>query len=206
MITRTEFYECCQKKANNIGTRQVPRPTSYGKWDGATMSIKAGNFPFQACTAQNWLWMGKYGTYLELNASQGAPKHCQTFDSFIQFWTRAHLRSPRGSLKGASKEPRNLLTTILTEIWFHCWKEILVEIWWLTNLEAPLRLPRGDLKCALVQNWVNESKVWQCLGASWDAFNSRYVPYFPIRSQFWAVQARKEKLPAFKDKWVGEPV
>ena len=29
--------------------------------------------------------MGKYGTYLEFNASQGAPKHCQTFDSFTQF-------------------------------------------------------------------------------------------------------------------------
>ena len=69
----------CQKQ------REIPRPTSYGKWDGATMSIKAGNFPFQACTAQNWLWMGKYCTYLELNASQGAPKHCQTFDSFTQF-------------------------------------------------------------------------------------------------------------------------
>ena len=26
------------------------------------------------------------------------------------------------------KEPQDLLTTILTEIWFHCWKEILVEI------------------------------------------------------------------------------
>ena len=72
--------------------RQVPRPTSYGKWDGGPMSLKAGNFPFRACTAQNWLRMGKYGTYLEFCRSLEAPKHCQTFDSFTQFWTRAHLR------------------------------------------------------------------------------------------------------------------
>ena len=50
---------------------------------------------------------------------------------------------------------------------------------------------------------LNESKVWQCLGASWDAFNSRYVPYFPIRSQFLAVQAWKEKFPALKN--IGHP-
>ena len=73
------------QKKSQVFPRQFPRPTSYWKWDGATMSIKAGNFPFQAWTAQNWLWMGKYGTYLELNASQGAPKHCQTFDSFTLF-------------------------------------------------------------------------------------------------------------------------
>ena len=29
----------------------------------------------------------------------------------------------------------------LTEIWFHCWKEIRVEIWWQNFFEAPLRLP-----------------------------------------------------------------
>ena len=34
------------------------------------MSLKQGNFSFRARTAQNWLWMGKYGTYLELNTSQ----------------------------------------------------------------------------------------------------------------------------------------
>ena len=46
---------------------------------------------------------------------------------------------------------------------------------------------------------MSESEVGQCLGASWDLLNSRYVPYLPIRSQFWAVRARKQKLPSFKD-------
>ena len=81
--------------------------------------------------------------------------------------------------------------------------------------EAPLRLLRGYLKCALVQNWVNESKVWQCLGASGDLQNSRFVPYFPIQSQFCAVQAWKGKFsalidivhpPDFHKKSGGEPV
>ena len=40
------------------------------------MSLKVGNFSFQAHTAQHWLWMGKYGIYLEFYRSQEAPKHC----------------------------------------------------------------------------------------------------------------------------------
>ena len=58
------------------------------------MSLKQGNFSFRARTAQNWLRMGKYGTYLELNASQEAPKHCPTLDSLTQCFASAHLRSP----------------------------------------------------------------------------------------------------------------
>ena len=63
---------------------QVLRPTSYGKWVGGPMSLKQGNFSFRARTAQNWLRMGKYGIYLELNRSEEAPEHCQTLDSLIQ--------------------------------------------------------------------------------------------------------------------------
>ena len=37
------------------------------------MSFKAGNFSFQARTAQNWFWMGKYDTNLEWHRSQEAP-------------------------------------------------------------------------------------------------------------------------------------
>ena len=37
------------------------------------MSLKAGNFSFRACTAQNWSRMGKYGTNLEPHRSQEAP-------------------------------------------------------------------------------------------------------------------------------------
>ena len=83
------------------------------------------------------------------------------------------------------------------------------------DLGATWGRPGGDLKWALAQDWVGESKVWQCLGASWDLQNSRYVPYLPIRSRFWAVRACKEKLPTFKDiglppdfhkKSGGEPV
>ena len=54
-------------------TSQVLRPTSYGKWVGGPMSLKGGNFSFQARTAQNWFWMGKYGTNLEWHRSQEAP-------------------------------------------------------------------------------------------------------------------------------------
>ena len=71
--------------AQQTGFKTGSPPDFLWKSGGSTMSFKAGNFSFQACTAKNWLRMGKYGTYLELNASQGAPKHCQTFDSFIQF-------------------------------------------------------------------------------------------------------------------------
>ena len=38
------------------------------------MSLKAGNFSFQARIAQNRLRMGKYGTYLEFCRSHEAPK------------------------------------------------------------------------------------------------------------------------------------
>ena len=69
--------------------------------------------------------------------------------------------------------------------------------------EAHRRRTGGDLKLALAQHWVSESEVWQWLGASLDLLNSRCVPYFPIRSQFWAVRAWKEKYPAFKD--IGPP-
>ena len=84
-------------KFNNIVTitlSQVLRPTSYGKWVGGPMSLKQGNFSFRARTAQNWLRMGKYGTYLEFNRSQEAPKHCPTFDSLIQCCDGAHFRLP----------------------------------------------------------------------------------------------------------------
>ena len=37
------------------------------------MSFKAGNFSFQARTAQNWLWIGKCGTNLEPHRSHEAP-------------------------------------------------------------------------------------------------------------------------------------
>ena len=73
---------------------QVLRPTSYGKWVGRPMYLKRGNFSFQARTAQNQLRMGKYGTYLEFNRSQEAPKHCPTFDSLIQCCAIAHFRLP----------------------------------------------------------------------------------------------------------------
>ena len=172
-------------------------------------------FSFSGLHSTKWLWMGKYCTYLELNASQGAPKHCQTFDSFTQFWSRAQLRSPRGSLEGASKFvnaklARNMVSLLERN---SSWNMVVNKFW--GSFEAPLRLLRGDLNCALVQNWVNESKVWQCLGAPWDSLNSRYVPYFTIRSQFWAVRAWKEKSPPLKDSGLppdfhkksgGEPV
>ena len=89
------------------------------------------------------------------------------------------------------------------------------EIGGAAKSEANWRRTGGDLKWALAKHWVGESRVGQCLGASWDVLNSRYVPYLPIRSQFWAVRAREEKLPAFKDiglppdfhkKSGGEPV
>ena len=52
--------------------RQVPRLTSYGSQAGDQMSLKAGNFSFQARTAQNRLRMGKYSTYLEFCRSHEA--------------------------------------------------------------------------------------------------------------------------------------
>ena len=76
---------------------QVLRPTSYGKWVGGPMSLKGGNFSFQARTDQNQPRMDKYGTYLDFNASQGAPKHCPTLDSLTQCFARAHFRSPPGA-------------------------------------------------------------------------------------------------------------
>ena len=69
------------------------------------MSLKQGNFSFRARTAQNWLRMGKYGTYLEFNTSQEAPKHCPTFDSPTQCFASAHFRSPPVRLQFASSSP-----------------------------------------------------------------------------------------------------
>ena len=75
-----------------IHPSQGPQPTPTG--DGRPMSLKAGNFSLQARTAQNWLRMGKYGTYLEWSWSQEAPEHCQTFDSLTQCYAGAHFRLP----------------------------------------------------------------------------------------------------------------
>ena len=47
---------------------------------------------------------------------------------------------------GSSEAP-SLRNSI--EIWFHCWKEILVEIWWITNFEAPSRLLWGSREATL---------------------------------------------------------
>ena len=148
------------------------------------MSLKAGNFSLQARTAQNWLRMGKYGTYLELNRSEEAPEHCQTLDSLIQCCAWAHFRLPPCCRQ---------FDCHCNEIWIHCLKEIsdgnamaikLVATWWQPKMSS-------------AQHWMSESEVWQCSGASSDLQNSRYVPYSPIRSQLWAVRARKEKLPCF---------
>ena len=94
---------------------QVLRPTSYGKWVGGPMSLKGGNFSFQARTDQNQPRMDKYGTYLDFNASQGAPKHCPTLDSLTQCFASAHFRSPPGA-SGSLREPPILFATI-----FHLW-------------------------------------------------------------------------------------
>ena len=75
-----------------IHPSQGPQPTPTG--DGRPMSLKAGNFSLQARTAQNWLRMGKYGTYLEWSWSQEAPEHCQTSDSLTQCYAGAHFRLP----------------------------------------------------------------------------------------------------------------
>ena len=122
------------------------------------MSLKVGNFSFQAHTAQNWLRMGKYGIYLEFNRSQEAPKHCQTFDSLTQYCAGVHFRSPPVlSIKDFFKERSIVAGKALAAHW---------------------RRTGGDLKWAPAQHWVSESKVWQCSGASSDLLNSTYVPYF----------------------------
>ena len=92
----------CLKMPGRFSPSQVLRPTSYGKWVGGPMSLKQGNFSFRARTAQNWLRMGKYGTYLECNTSQEAPKHCPTLDSPTQCFASAHFRSPPVRLQFAS--------------------------------------------------------------------------------------------------------
>ena len=167
------------------------------------MSLKLGNFSFRARTAQNWLRMGKYGTYLEFNRSQEAPKHCPTFDSLTQSCARAHFRLPPVCPRFAPSLPpvcpqfdwhcisvTDFFQTVNPYFWnnslgYHQWGQLG------GYLGATWGLPGGYLKWAQAQHWMSQSKVGQCLGASWDLLNSRYVPYFPIRSWFWAVRACK---------------
>ena len=113
----------------------------------------------------------------------------------------------------------------VSEMWFHCWRNMvsLLERNQRWNMVANKiggyrRLPEapgGDLKWALAKHWVSETRVGQCLGASWDALKSRYVPYLFIRGWFWSVRAWKEKFPPlidiglppdFHKKSGGEPV
>ena len=84
--------------------------------------------------------------------------------------------------------PQVAPSLILTEMQWQC-PSVAKSKWGQTG---------GNLKWAPSQHWMSESKVGQCLGASWDLLNSRYVPYFPIRSWFWAVWAQKEKFPSFR--------
>ena len=60
-------------KAGRHLTRQVPRPTSFGKWGGGPMVLKVGNFSSQACTDQNSCGIGNCGTDLDFRTSQLAP-------------------------------------------------------------------------------------------------------------------------------------
>ena len=53
--------------------RQVPRPTSFGKWGGGPMVLKVGNFSSQACTDQNSCGIGNCGTDLDFRTSHLAP-------------------------------------------------------------------------------------------------------------------------------------
>ena len=62
-----EFSPC------RIEPRQVPRPTSFGKWGGGPMVLKVGNFSSQACTDQNSCGIGNCGTDLDFRTSQLAP-------------------------------------------------------------------------------------------------------------------------------------
>ena len=74
---------------------------------------------------------------------------------------------------GSSEAP-SLRNSI--EIWFHCWKEILVEIWWLTNFEAPLRLPWGSREATLNVllfkiEWMNRR-----FGSAWGLLEIGRIP------------------------------
>ena len=88
-----ETATACRPRRGWVGARHVPRLTSCGSQAGDQCLLKGGIF-FQACTAQNWLRMVKYGTYLDLNTSQEAPKHCPTLDALTQCFASAHFRSP----------------------------------------------------------------------------------------------------------------
>ena len=114
------------------------------------MSLKVGNFSLQARTAQNRLRMGKYGTYLEFNTSQEAPKHCPTLDSPTQCFASAHFRSPPVRLQFASDfaAPPISLRLQFGEKSIPIWREISDGIWWQTKLEGLRNWRRtgGDLK------------------------------------------------------------
>merc|ERR1711894_142350 len=58
---------------SRVVIRQVPRPTSFGKWGGGPMVLKVGNFSSQACTDQNSCGIGNSGTDLAFRTSQLAP-------------------------------------------------------------------------------------------------------------------------------------
>ena len=93
------------------------------------MSFKGGNFSFRALTVQNWLRMGKYGTYLEFNTSQEAPKHCPTLDSPTQCFASAHFRSPPVRLQFASSSP-----PISLRLQFRC--ASIFRHWFLSSIET----------------------------------------------------------------------
>ena len=107
----------------------------------------------------------------------------------------------------------------LTEIWFHCWKEILVEIWWITNFEAPSRLLWGSREATLNVllfkiEWMNRR-----FGSAWGLLEIGRIPdmchTFPSVANFVLCRPEKENSPLWKTlvprptshrKWVGEPV
>ena len=106
----------------------------------------------------------------------------------------------------------------LTEIWFHCWKEILVEIWWITNFEAPSRLLWGSREATLnvllfKMEWMNRR-----FGSAWGLPEMRSIPDMchtcPSVANSELCEPEKKNYPVLRTlvprptshrKWVGEP-
>ena len=82
--------------------------------------------------------MGKYSTYLELNRSQDAPKHCPTFDSLTQCFASAHFRSPPVRLQFCSIDMKYSFTAGK--------KSVMEYGIWQTKLEVHWRRTGGALE------------------------------------------------------------
>ena len=131
--------------------------------------------------------MGKYGTYLEFNRSQEAPKHCPTFDSLIQCCAIAHFRLPPVCPRFAPSLPPVWLPLHFCHWFLSDGESIFLSTCFL---EGKSDEKRGDGSWGGKVKFENKQGAWGGLGRWVAGRGGEWVVIVQIDSDFCSCQCR----------------